>query len=523
MTAPDPPTSSGPARPGFAAQLRRLGSESLIYGLSSIVGRFLGYLLQPFYASQFTTADNGIQTTVYVLLSLVAVPFVLGLDVAYMRNAAALEKTDDPLTARRRAFSMSFGTVLTLGAVWVGLGFALVPWASGYFHLPPAAVRYLLLIVYTDALLAIPWAHLRMTNRAMRYALLRLTFIALSIAGNLILILGLHRGIESVFLANLAANLVVLVILSPEIAGLFRPALMARGGGWRALWSYALPIVPAAFAVMLVENADRLILNQLSPATAQLVYGLRPKQVVGIYGFNYKLGVVMLLVVQMFRMAWTPFMLTHARDDQAPQLFARVLTALALVCSTVFLGVAFYLPVIVHIPAVYRIAREPTYWLGLPIVPVILLGYIFSGLYAVVSSGLYIERRTGLLPWIAGAGAALNVAVCLVAANHWGMVAVAWATPLSYCLMMVLGAWQSHRFYPVPYEWSRLVHVGLLVLGLFLADRLLAPVVTGGGIAAALAVKTGLVAAFPLLLWLTGFFRAGEWRALRRAAGRIVG
>ncbi|HET8650364.1 MAG TPA: lipopolysaccharide biosynthesis protein [Gemmatimonadales bacterium] len=500
---------------GFGAKLGRLGSESLVYGLSTILGRFLGYLLQPFYVSQFAPADNGIQTLVYVLLSLVSVPFLMGLDVAYMRNSAAIDQDPDPVRSRQRAFTMSFAMVATMGIGLVAIGFALIPWAGRTFGLPHTALRYLLLIVYTDTLLAIPWATLRMTNRAVRFAILRLCFVGLSIVLNIVFIVGLHWGVEAIFLANLLANLALLVVFIPEIARLFRPAMLGRGSGWRALWAYALPIVPASFAVMLVENADRLLLNQISPAAAQAVYGLTPKQVVGIYGFNYKLGVVMLLVVQMFRMAWTPFMLTQARDPQAPQLFSRVLTALALVCSVVFLGVALYLPAVVRIPVVFHIARDPAYWLGLPIVPVILLGYAFSGMYAVVSSGLYIERRTGILPWIAGAGAVLNVIVCWVAASRWGMVAVAAATPLSYGLMTALGAWQAGRFYRVPYEWGRVLHIAVIVLGLYLLDRWLAH---GGAMAAlgsAFAIKTALLLAFPLLLWLTRFFRAGEWRALR--------
>jgi O-antigen/teichoic acid export membrane protein len=146
---------------------------------------------------------------------------------------------------------------------------------------------------------------------------------------------------------------------------------------------------------------------------------------------------------------------------------------------------------------------------------VILLGYAFSGMYAVVSSGLYIERRTGILPWIAGAGAVLNVIVCWVAASRWGMVAVAAATPLSYGLMTALGAWQAGRFYRVPYEWGRVLHIAVIVLGLYLLDRWLAHGGAMTALGSAFAIKTALLLAFPLLLWLTRFFRAGEWRALR--------
>ena len=126
---------------------------------------------------------------------------------------------------------------------------------------------------------------------------------------------------------------------------------------WGPLWAYALPVMPATLAVMIVENGDRITLNYLPERVAALVYHMTAKDVVGIYSFNYKLGVAMLLVVQMFRMAWTPFSLQLAREPRAPQLFSRVLTALMLVCAAVFLGVSLFLPSLVQIVAGASVLR----------------------------------------------------------------------------------------------------------------------------------------------------------------------
>jgi O-antigen/teichoic acid export membrane protein len=275
--------------------------------------------------------------------------------------------------------------------------------------------------------------------------------------------------------------------------------------------------MPAMLAVMLVENGDRIVLNYLPDPVAQSVYRMSAKDVVGIYSFNYKLGVVMLLVVQMFRMAWTPFALQHARDARAPQLFSRVLTALTLVCATVFLAVSLWLPVLTRVPAVAHYVK-PAYWSGLAIVPIILLGYVFSGIYAVVTTGLYIERQTGVLPWISGAGAALNLAMCVVAARYWGMVGVAWATPAAYALMAALGAWRSQRVFAVPFEWMRLVRIGVIVAILFSIDALGAPRLDA---TLSIAAKLLLLVAFPVILFATRFFRTGELRAMRSLAGRL--
>jgi O-antigen/teichoic acid export membrane protein len=509
-----PPAGGGNA--GFAGKLRRLGSESLIYGLSSVLGRFLSYLLQFMYVGFFNPAQNGVQSAVYTYVPILSIVFLWGMDVAYMRSAAAVK--DRGLEERQRAFSMSFAIVAVAGALATLLGFALAPWLAKVFNLPLDGMRYLLAIVYTDALIAVPYAHLRMTGRAKRYAVLRLLFVGISIALNVVLIAWLRWGVEAIFISNLASNLVVLALFTGEIRRLFRPRLLGAAE-WRPLWRYALPIMPAMFAVMIVENGDRMVLNWLPERVAHAVYGMSTKDVVGIYNFNYKLGVAMLLVAQMFRMAWTPFSLQHARDPQARYLFSRVLTAVMLVCSVAFLGLALLVPSLTGIGFIYRYPTSPSYWLGLPIMPVILLGYVFSAMYAVVTAGLYIEKRTGVLPWIAGAGAAINLLICVVAVRH-SMVAVAWATPASYAVMAALGAWQSGRVYPVPFEWWRLAHLGAIVGAIFAADRWLAGHGWRPTAGSTVGVKFALLAALPLLLVATRFFRPGEWEALRRALRR---
>jgi len=496
---------------GFASKLRRLGSESLVYGLSAIVGRLLSFLLQPYYAHHFDPAQNGIQSVVYSYIPIISIALYLGMDVAYMRSAAAVK--DAPLRDRQRVFTMSLSAVALIGGTITALAFAAAPWLAPLARLDANAFRFMIGIGYTDALLAVPYAHLRMTNRSLRYAALRLLFVVASIALNIILIGRLHLGVTGIFLANVTANAGVLLLLISDIVPYLRPRLL-RGAPWRGLWRYALPLMPATLAVMLVENGDRIVLNYLPERAARIVYHMTSKDVVGIYSFNYKLGVAMLLVVQMFRLAWVPFSLQHAREKQAPQLFSRVLMALMLACGMVFLAISLLLPVAAEVRPIHDYVK-PQYWLGLPIVPVILLGYIFSGMYAIVTAGLYIEHRTNVLAWIAAAGALLNLLVCIVAAPRWGMVSVAWATPAAYAFMAGLGAWQANRVFPVPFEWGRLAQLGTYVAVLFALDRWVhasgVPALSAAGVLS----KLVLLLALPLLLFATGFFRHGEMRALR--------
>jgi len=495
---------------GFARKLQRLGSESLVYGLSTIVGRLLSFLLQPYYAHHFDPAQNGVQSVVYSYIPIVSIALYLGMDIAYMRNAASVK--DAALVERQRMFTMSLGAVAILGGGITAILLATIPCLAPLTRLDALSFQCMVLIAYSDALLAVPYAHLRMSGQAIRYASLRLLFVVISLMLNIVLIGQLHWGVTGIFLANIVANGVVLLLLSPLIVGMARPSLL-RSAPWRGLWLYALPLLPATLAIMLVENGDRIVLNDIPETAARLVYGMGAKDVVGIYNFNYKLGVAMLLVVQMFRLAWVPFSLQHARQAGAPQLFSRVLTALMLVCALVFLGIAVLLPVVVQIPTIHGYVK-PDYWLGLSIVPVIMTGYVFSGMYAVVTTGLYIERRTTVLAWIATAGGFVNLVICVLAAPRWGMVTVAWATPAAYALMSALGAWQSNRVFPVPYEWRRLGHLAVQVAVLFALDRWLQTAVPPASVSGIM-VKCALLAALPIMLLVTGFFRQGEMRALR--------
>jgi O-antigen/teichoic acid export membrane protein len=496
---------------GFGPRLKRLGSESLVYGLSTVVGRLLNYILQPYYAHHFDPSLNGVQSVVYVYSPIIGIVLYLGMDIAYMRNAASAKNAS--LRDQQRAFSMSLAVVAAIGGMATALALFAAPWLARLARLDADSFRYLMAIVYTDALLAIPYAHLRMTNRATCYATLKILFVFISLAMNVYLIGQLNWGVSAIFFSNLVANLVVLALFLGEIGRFFRPGLL-RDAPWGALWVYALPVIPATLAVMVVEGGDRITLNFLPRNAAALVYHMTPKDVVGIYSFNYKLGIAMALVVQMFRLAWTPFSLQHARQAGAPELYSRVLTALMLVCAAVFLSISILLPAFAAVPAVHNYVK-PDYWLGLPIVPVILLGYVFSGMYAVVTAGLYIERKTHVLAWIAGAGAVLNMAICIVAAPRWGMVSVAWATPAAYGLMAALGAWQANRVFPVPFEWRRLALLAVLVAVLFGIDYITALEGVAPLSAAGLMSKVGLLLALPGVLISSGFFRHGEMRALR--------
>jgi O-antigen/teichoic acid export membrane protein len=212
---------------GFGPKLRRLGGESLIYGFGAVVGRLLSYLLQPYYAHEFSPAQNGIQSVVYSYIPILSIVLYLGMDVAYMRNAAAV--TDSPDRERQRVFSMSMCVVAGIGGAVAAFAITSTSWLAAFTRLDASSFRYMVAIAYTDALLAVPYAHLRMTGQQMRYAVFRLLFVAISIVLNIFLISHLQWGIAAIFVANLAANLVLMALFAGDILKLLRPALLLNG------------------------------------------------------------------------------------------------------------------------------------------------------------------------------------------------------------------------------------------------------------------------------------------------------
>jgi O-antigen/teichoic acid export membrane protein len=235
------------------------------------------------------------------------------------------------------------------------------------------------------------------------------------------------------------------------------------------------------------------------------------KGAVGVFQANYRLGIVMMLFVSMFDFAWRPFFLSHAADRDARPMFARIMTYYVVVACTLFLGFSLFIRDLVTLPIFAgRPLVAPAYWGGLDLVPPVLLGYLFLGLYNNLLAGVYIEKRTALLPAVTIAGAATNIAGTILFIPLWGMMGAAWATFLAYFVMASVLFLLVRRFYPLPYEWGRLLKVACsagIVFALFL--------LAGGGEGSA-AVKAGLLLLFLCSLILFRFFDPEERAILKR-------
>ncbi len=468
--------------------MRLLARETLVYGLSTVLGRLLNFLLTPLFTHLLSPSDNGVVSTVYAYVAFLTVVFGLGLDTAYLRLGRKDGKADP------RAFSSAFWAVSGAAAAFALLMTLGADWLAPHLDLEGAApvLRCAAWILALDAAASLPFAELRGAQRASSYAGIRLAGIGLNLVLCWFFVARMGLGMTGIFLANLMASSLSLALLIPillrRVDGGPEMALL------RPLLAYALPLVPAGLASIAVQVADRPILG--------LFYD---KAVVGVYSANYKLGVLMMLVVTMFDQAWKPFFLQRASRPDIDALMARVLTWFAAGASWVFLAIALLAGPAVTAPLFAgKSLIHPLFWGGLPVVPVVTFGYLLAGFYYVMLAPLMIVGRTGSVAVATACGAAVNLGALLLLIPRWGMMGAAWATAAAYAAM-ALAVWvQGRAARPVPYEWRRVAVAAAWTGALYALGSSL----PWWG-------RALCVAAYPAGLWLGRFLAPDELAELR--------
>jgi O-antigen/teichoic acid export membrane protein len=481
-------------------KIRRLGTETAIYGISTILGRFLTFILTPIYTHLLIPDNLGIVATVYSYIAFFNVIYGYGMEGAFMKYLSTLEIGD-----RKQNFTVPFVSVGIVSVILTGMIVLQSGPLARLIHVPESfsiVVAYAGWILLLDAIAIIPFASLRMERKAKTFVAVRLASIVLNVVLNIVFLVQYNMGIEGIFLSGVISSGFTLLLLSPHIFS--HLTLVPAPGLLPALLRFGLPSVPAGLASMMIQVIDRPILESISGKAA-----------VGIYQANYRLGIFMMLIVSMFDFAWRPFFLSLARDPEAKSLFARVLTYYCLAATVIFLLLSFFLSDIVTAPIfVGRPLFAPAYWSGLSIVPLVLLGYLFLGVYNNLLAGIYIEKRTGYLPAVTFLGAAVNVVANYLLIPSWGLTGAAFATFAAYAVMAVALYVVVHRIYPVPYEWARITKIGIAAAAVF---GIYALVQIPG---AELLWKAALLFAFVALMYAMKFFIPSELAILSRLFSR---
>ncbi|MBL7922688.1 MAG: oligosaccharide flippase family protein [Bacteroidia bacterium] len=434
-------------------QLRTLAGQTAIYGLSSIVGRLLNYLLVPLYTRIFAPAEYGVVSEFYAYITFLMVLYALGLETAFFHFSNKKLRQEHVFGHAQFTLlcSTGFFTVVLLlfsGPIATGLGYP--------EH--PEYIRWFACILAFDTLATLPFAKLRQQNKAMRFALIKLLGIFINIGLNLFFLLVLpglgpdyYRqdiGVGYVFIANLAASGITLLLLLPEMRS------MKGGFQWtliREMLVYGFPLLIAGFAGMINETLDRAILKYLisDPKTAM--------EQLGIYSACYKLSILMTLFVQTFRYAAEPFYFSQQHKENSRVLFSRVMNYFVLAGCVIFLGVMFYMDII-------KLFIGERYHSGLGVVPILLAANLFLGIYLNLSIWYKLSGKTGYGAWLSILGALITIVFNLWLIPTMGYTGAAWATLICYTAMMLLSYLKGQQVYPVPYESGKI----LLMLGITL-------------------------------------------------------
>ena len=443
----------------MAKDIKRLGKETLVYGTSTVLARLLNFCLVPFYTYYLVPGEYGIIATVFAAVALLNVVFLFGMDQSYLRFASDAE---DKNKVFRQCFYGVLLNGLMLGTLlWAFNGLAArvigIPQEAGYL-LKLAAV-----ILFLDVLNMIPFTKLRLERRAWYFAGVRTASIVVNVLGNIYFIAVLHKGISSILWANIFASLASLLLLSPVVYSELKQNFSFRFEGKleREMLSFAWPFVPSGLASLFVSVIDKPILVHLAG----------PAQV-GIYQANFKIGVFMMLIVSMFDQAWRPFFLAHAKDPDAKDTFARVLSYFVALAGWVLLGLIFLMPDIIQsnlFGNFHLIA--PAYWAGLNVIPLVLTGYFCYGLYVNFMVGPVLTKKTRVLLWITLLGAAVSITTNLTLVPHIGILGAGWAVCLSYGAMAVALFCFTRRVYPITYEYKKLAALFILGAAVVLTNK----------------------------------------------------
>lgn len=430
-------------------KLKQLSKDTAIYGVSTIVGRFLNFLLVPFYTNIFLPEEYGVIANIYAFIAILNIIFIYGMDAAYLRFAK-----DEELGNEKDIFSTPYYAVLSFALIF-SLIIISLRFQIGNFFAVPESYNYLFLfvasILFADAISVIPFIRLRIERKAKKFALFKIINISINVLLNLYLVLKLKMGIEAVFISNLAASVITFFLLSPSIVSLLKFSF--NSSIFKRMLKFGLPYLPAGLGSILIQVIDRPIMEHLTDLNT-----------LGIYQANHKLGIFMMLFVSMFQFAWQPFFMQESKSEDAKKIFSKVLTYFTIAASIILIVLSLFIENIIRIEIFGKTLIGSLYWSGIDIVPVILFAYMFNGIYVVFTAGIYIKEKSIYVPLITLAAAAVNIISNFVLIPVTGMMGAAVSLLVSYIVMSAGLYFVTQKFYNINYERKKIALIFLFIL-----------------------------------------------------------
>ena len=469
--------------------LEKLAKQTAVYGISTIVVRFLSYLLTPYYTRIFGQETYGIVTDIYALIPLALTLLTMGMESSYFRfSAKAEEAGGDVRAAKRRLFATTWGVTSLAAVVFFVLVASFRNGVAGLmgeaYAAHPEYVVWVGLIILFDVWACIPFSRLREQGRALLFvgikALNVVMNVALAVAFGVAGLFATEFGVGWVFVANLIASVVTWLVI---LATVDRTVPKINWALLAAVFAYSLPLLVGGLAGTANEFIDRQLIKYLVPEGAMAQ--------VGIYGAITKIAVVMMLFYQMYRLAAEPFFLSNFKKSDFVQMNAAALKYYVMASMLIFLGIALFRDVFALI--VGRDFRE-----GIFILPVVLGANVLTGVWLNLSFWYKREEKTSLAIVVTGAGLVSMLVFGFWCIPVWGYYGAAWARLASESTMVAVSWWLNRRFYPTPYDWRRIGEYVAAALAVFAVCE--AVTACGGNKLIAYAFNIVLFAAYVLYL-----------------------
>lgn len=441
--------------------------QTAVYGLPSIVGRLVSFLLTPLLTGVLDTSSFGIMTNIFVYIAFFLALLTWGMETAVFHFSHRFPEND-------RVFPTAFLFNAFLGSLFLALSFLFAAPLAVWLKYPGHGeyILYMGLIIAFDVMTAVPMAKLRHTDRPMRFSFINLAGIFLNITlvvfflvycrnefqaskgnppGWLSYVYDHDIGVGYVFIANIVSSAFKFLLAFPvlRLRSLeYDPVLL------RMMLGYSTPLAVASICFIINEKADTVIMKFLLPEK-------EADATVGIYGAVYKLAIIMNIFIQAFRFAAEPFFFSLQKEKDSRLVYARVLNYFTGLCLMIFLLVSLFINQFKHF------LQNPDYWVGLGIVPVLLMANLFSGIYQNLSMWYKLSGKTFFGMWFSVLGAGITVGLNFLLIPLFGYVGSAWATLICYLAMSLISYAVGQRNYPIPYQPVKILFYILLALVIF--------------------------------------------------------
>ena len=425
-------------------KLKTIFKDTAIYGLSSIVGRFLNYLLVPLYTAKFSAASGGygIITNIYAYVALAMVLLTFGMETTYSRFT---NKTHTDSETVYGTTLISVGTVSLLFTVLVLLLLSPISQLMGYGE-HPDYVGVMAVTVAIDAFLCIPFAHLRQQKKAMKFAALKLLNIVMSILLNVFYFVWMNgNDVGYVFYINLFCTAMLAVCLITEYTG-FRWKLDTQL--LRTMLSYSWPILVLGIAGILNQTADKMLFPYI-------YQGADMREQLGIYGACSKIAMIMAMITQAFRFAYEPIVFAGVKDKDQHEMYTQAMKYFVIFTLLAFLLVVGYMDILKYI------VRNQDYWVGLKVVPIVMAAEIMMGIYFNLSFWYKLIDKTIWGAVFSGIGCLVLLVVNIVFVPRYGYMACAWGGFAGYGVAMLASYFVGQKYYPLAYP---LKEIGMYVV-----------------------------------------------------------